>query len=255
MSSQTATAEQAAPLFYNRVVALSAVEHGNWKIKLSDNYEFTKETNAVLITTVEFLPAACEYPIVFVQKNDAYLPVAVLGLKQDQNLYLGGDGRWRAKYIPAYIRRYPFILSEPPVYTVCIDEAFSGFNEKTGEKLFEKNQHSVYLEKMISFLQSYQSQGKATEDFCKQIGKLNILEPMQADITSETGEVFSLSGFWVVNKEKLKQIKPLELTRWVKSDDISLVYAHLASMRHFNELVERYSKVSQSAWLKQDSFG
>lgn len=235
------------PQFYQKVVALSDQGHSDWRVKANNNYGFTSATNAVLITAVEFALVASEYPIVFIQQGDVFRPVVILGLKEGQNLYLDDDKAWQSKYIPAYIRRYPFILAgdasvQDPTYTVCIDESFTGFNKKEGEALFEKDgSKSPYLERAITFLKDYQSQGIATEAFCKTVKKLDILEPMQANIASAKGEEFSVAGFWVVSRDKLKEKKPLELAELVKSDEMALIYAHLASLANFNQLVQRYS--------------
>ncbi len=237
----------ATPQFYSKVVALSDQGHSDWKVKADNNYSFTSGTNAVLITAVEFALAACEYPIVFIQQGDTFRPVVILGLKDGQNLYLDADSKWGSKYIPAYIRRYPFILAgdssaNDPTYTVCIDESFKGFNRKEGEPLFEDDgKQSAYLERAITFLKDYQAQGVATEAFCNTVKKLDILEPMQANIASAQGEDFSVAGFWVISRDKLKEKKPLELAELVKSDEMSLIYAHFSSLSNFTQLVQRYS--------------
>lgn len=238
-----------APQFYQKVVALSSEGHSNWKIKPDINYEFADNTNAVLVTGVEFPLAACEYPIVFVQQDEIFQPLVVLGLKEGQNLFLNKKNGWDAEYIPAYVRRYPFILAgdmtvKDPTYTVCIDESFKGFSQNEGEPLFnDDGSNSPYLDQAIAFLKDYKAQGVATERFCKTIKKLDILEPMQANIASAQGEDFSVAGFWVISRDKLKQIKPLELAELIKSDEMDLVYAHFSSLSNFNSLVQRYSAI------------
>ena len=242
------------PQFYKNVVALSDKGHADWKIRGVSNYAFAMQTNAVLITAVEFALAACEFPIVFIDNGGGYLPVAVLGLKSGQNLYVSGkDAEWGANYIPAYIRRYPFILSgdkskEGETYTVCIDEAFQGFGRDDGEALFDdKGGQSKYLERIISFLKDYQAQGLATERFCKNLKKLDVLEPMQANFSVQEGEDFKVAGFLVINMEKLKAKKPLELAELIKSDEMSLVYHHLASLKNFTDLTKRHSANTSKA--------
>jgi len=236
------------PQFYSKVVALSDKSHADWKIKADDNYEFARKTNAVLVTAVEFPLVASEYPIVFIEQGGDIHPVAILGLKPEQNLFVDDKSSWDAKYIPAYVRRYPFILAgdvgkADSTYTVCIDENFSGFNRKSGERLFtDKGKHSTFLERAIAFLKDFQSQGTATSQFCSHLKKLGLLEPMQANIAASVhGEEFSVAGFMVVSRDRLKAKKPVELAELVKTDEMGLIYHHLSSLSHFKNLTDRYA--------------
>ena len=98
---------------------------------------------------------------------------------------------------------------------------------------------------MIDFLKDFQSQGQATERFCKAIKKLDILEPMQANFKGSTGKQdIKVAGFMVVNLNKLKAKKPLEMAELVKTDAMALIYHHLASMRNFSLLTEKYTAAS-----------
>lgn len=245
MSSKPAEAFQ-QPQFYQKVVALSDKGHADWRVQAENNYKFAEQANAVLITAIEFALVASEYPIVFVEQGGNIQPVALLGLKPGQNLYINDKHAWDANYIPAYVRRYPFILAGDQnkvdtTYTVCIDESFAGFNRKSGEPLFaEKGKFSPYLERVIAFLKDFQAQGLATEAFCKKLKKLDLLEPMQANISSEKGEDFSVAGFMIISMDRLKARKPLEVMDLVKSDEMGLIYRHISSMSNFKKLTDRY---------------
>ncbi|TNF98833.1 MAG: multidrug transporter [Gammaproteobacteria bacterium] len=248
--SENQKSEMQHPQFYKQVVALSEKAHADWRINGEIHYDFANKTNAVLITAVEFILVSREYPIVFLQKDGQVSPVAILGLKPEQNLYINSDGKWEADYIPAYVRRFPFILAgdvsqKNPQYTVCIDENFQGFNRKTGERLFEKDgKHSAYLETAIQFLKDYQTQGLATERFCKILSKLDILEPMQANIASKQGEEFSVAGFMVINRDKLKALKAVQIVNLVKTDAMDLIYHHLSSLSNLKKLTDQYAAKS-----------
>src|SRR6185503_7027317 len=104
------------------------------------NYSFSAGINAVPLMAVEFLRAATEYAIVFANVRDDILPAAVLGVRPDQNLFLSEDSKWQAKYIPAFIRRYPFVFSatnDHKTVTLCTEEMHPGLNkEGRGQRLF-----------------------------------------------------------------------------------------------------------------------
>lgn len=249
MTAQTSTNNNTAPilpLFYKKVVPLNKEVHGELYIEGIEGYAHTKKTNSVYIAAIEFLQISREYPIVFAQDgNDKLFPVALLGLEKNQNLFVDNKGAWIANYIPAYVRRYPFILAtaddNKDNFTVCIDESFPGFNTaKEGNALFDdKGEQSDILNQAVDFLQDYQTHVNLTALFCENLSKLDILEPMQANIERATGEKTTLGGFMGVNRDKLKALKPAKLAELLKSDQMELIFAHLASLSNLNSLIRR----------------
>jgi len=154
-----------------------------------------KKTNSLYIAAIEFVKASKEYTIIFSTTADGNIfPVVILGLKKDENLYVGKKGEWDAQYIPAYVRRYPFILASSSEngggnFTVCIDESYAGFNiDKKGQPLFdEKGNESDLLKQSVNFLKDYQNNIQLTTLFCNHLKEIDILEPMQANVELKGG--------------------------------------------------------------------
>jgi len=195
----------------------------------------------------EFASAALEYAIVFGGAGDVVLPAAVLGVRTDENLYVTEQGGWQAKYIPAFVRRYPFVFftrDEGKTFTLCIDEAFPGFNQGgRGERLFgDDGKPTPYVENVLKFLQQYQFEFQRTQAFCKKLKELNLLAPMQAQINLGSGERMALRGFLVVDRARLKTLSANVLAELVQSDELELIYAHLVSMRNFATVRDRLTQ-------------
>ena len=244
----TKKATPSLPLFYKKVVPLNKEVHSALYIEGIDGYQHTKDTNSIYIAAIEFIQASREYPIVFALGEDKKVfPVVLLGLEKNQNLFVDSTGKWIADYIPAYVRRYPFILAstgkENSNFTVCIDESYPGFNTaKEGKPLFnEKGEYLDLLNQAIDFLKDYQTHVQLTTQFCENLSKLDILEPMQANIEMASGHKRTLGGFMGINREKLKAVKPVKLAELVKTDQMELIYAHLASLNNLNGLMKRLS--------------
>ena len=234
------------PLFYKKVVPLNKEVHGELFLEGIEGYQHTKETNSVYIAAIEFLRVSKEYPIVFAQGADEKVfPVALLGLRKNENLFVDDKGNWTANYIPAYVRRYPFILATPDekksTFTGCIDESFPGFNTaKEGKPLFnESGEQLEILNQAVDFLKDYQAHVDLTTLFCENLSKLGILEPMQANMEFADGEKGALGGFMGINREKLKALKPAQLAELLKSDQMELIFAHLGSLNNIDGLMKR----------------
>ena len=230
-------------LIYETAVPVSAARHRDASVEVGADYAFARTVNSVPLMAVEFPHAASEYAIVFAGAAEELMPAVILGMRGNENLYLA-HGKWSAKYVPAFLRRYPFIFStldQGKSFVLCVDEAFAGFNRAArGQRLFADDaKPSPYVENVLKFLQEYQAQFNRTKEFCRKVKELDLLEPMQAQIDMVSGERLQLRGFWAVNRAKLKALSGDKLAELAKTDELELLYLHVQSMRNFNALRDR----------------
>ncbi len=242
------------PLFYRQIVPVSAEFHRDLFLDPAAGFGFASETNSVYVLAGEFAAAAREYPIVFADGGERRaVPVVMLGLRPRQNLYLAADGRWQADYLPAYVRRYPFVLANAATatgagaearYTVCLDSAWPGFNrEARGERLLAADgSPGPLMERTLSFLQEFQAQWLLTEAFCERIQALGLLQPMTANVRTAAGEEFSLSGFSCVQRDAVRALDAATLKELVANDYLQAIHLHLWSLDNQQRLLARYER-------------
>jgi hypothetical protein len=231
-------------LIYETVVPLSAGRHGGCSVEISADYAFSGKVNSVPLMAVEFPHAAAEYAIVFAGNEGKLMPAVILGVRDSENLFLSNKNAWDAKYIPAFVRRYPFVFSESPDgkrLMLCIDEEFAGFRRDTnGQRLFDDDgKPTQYVDNTLKFLQEFQAQFLRTQTFCGSLRDLDILEPMQAQVELASGEKLALGGFMAVSRPKLKALSGETLAKLAQTDELELLYLHLQSMRNFVNLKDR----------------
>jgi hypothetical protein len=231
-------------LIYETAVPVSSGRHGKCSVEAGKDYGFSKKVNSVPLTAVEFPEAAGEYAIVFAPSGDNVVPVVVLGARQNENLYVGADNAWSASYIPAFVRRYPFVFSssdDNQTFTLCVDEAYPGLNYLgKGRALFdEEGKATPYVDNVLKFLQEYRAQFLRTQAFCRKLKELDVLAPMHAQFTLTTGEKMSLNGFSVVDRAKLKAVPAEKLAELAQTDELELIYLHLQSMRNFTAVKDK----------------
>jgi len=239
-------------LIYESAVPVSNTRHGEWSVEVGADYSFSKGVNSVPLMAVEFPHAATEYAIVFSGTAEAFIPAVILGMRGNENLYLAQQGGWQAKYIPAFVRRYPFVFSssqDGKTFTLCIDEAFPGFNQQgRGQRLFaEDKKPSAYVSNVLKFLEQYQLEFRRTQAFCNKLKDLGLLEPMRAQANLPSGERLALTGFMAVSRDKLKALPGDKLAELAKTDELELLYLHLQSMRNFSAMVERLGGTQKPA--------
>lgn len=229
-------------LIYNTAVPLSRQRHADCCLEPSTHFGFSSGINSVPLTAVEFPLAVHDYPIVFAGPPGEITPAVILGLRGDQNLFLKPDLTWAVRYIPAFIRRYPFIFSRvEDRFLLCIDEEYEGFNrDGRGQPFFTpEGEMAPFVQTVLNFLQEYQNQFQRTQAFCARVEQLGLLEPMQAQVVSNGGETTLLSGFQAVSRQKLKALPAEKLAELAATDELELLYLHLQSLNNFEQLKDR----------------
>ncbi|WP_130472097.1 SapC family protein [Candidatus Magnetaquicoccus inordinatus] len=238
-------------LFYEQPVALNKERHRSFKIdNKGANYSFAQGTNSVIITGMEFVHVAKEYPIVFAKAGERTIPLAMLGLRNDENLYVDAAGQWDARYIPAFVRRYPFVLADSGDgnLAVCIDEKFPGFNSESGTPLFtDEGEQAPLLENAIRFLKEYQGQNQRTEIFVNRLLEMELLTELTARAELAGGVKFSMGGLLVVDEKKLMELPQEKALELFRSGELGWIYAHLLSLSNMNRLAELLSKLGVDA--------
>jgi hypothetical protein len=234
----------ASLLFYDKPVALNKVTHKDTRITpLGGDYSFARQTNSVILAGIEFTEAAKEYPIVFAQAGESFVPVALLGLRNEENLFVADDASWDAKYIPAFVRRYPFVLAATPdsdQQVVCIDESYTGFDASDGNALFsEDGEPTEILTKAMKFLEEYQRQYVRTEAFLKRLKENDLLMSLNAKVDLVDGQQFSLTGLLVVDERKLLQLSDDKAMELFRSGELAWIYCHLMSLGCMGRMVDR----------------
>ncbi len=229
-------------LFYENPIALNSETHRKLKIKPSaEGLKFSGKTNSVLLAGVEFPEACKHFPIVFAKvAEQRVLPVALLGFRDLENLFVDASGQWKSDYVPAYIRRYPFVLAQANAgdqLTVCIDESYPGFGADEGQPLFnDKGESSDYLKGVLKFLQDYQAQLDRTDKFLEALRNCDLLVDVAANVKLPGGETFSMAGLMMVDERKLQALPEAQILRLFRSGDLAWVYSHLISISNFNRL-------------------
>ncbi len=230
---------QMRPLFYENPVALHPQAHGQAGLLDHLNYGFAARTNAVPLTMSEFPMAALNYPIAFTIEGGVR-PVAVLGLRDDENLFVDRAGDWtQGAYIPAYVRRYPFILSEygeGEGVQLCIDDTPKVLVREGGQRLFQGEEPTPMLEKAFNFCRSVHAADLATSPFVEALIACGVLEARSAEVEMPDGGKINMAGFASIDEAKFRSLPDEVFLTLRRQGWITAIYAQLQSTLNWGRL-------------------
>lgn len=238
MSQPTA----ANPLFYGKPEILLADRHAKLALSPDNAYGFAAKAISIPLNAVE-IPVAHAYPIVFANIAP-YMPLAVTGLRQDENLFVDASGAWReGTYIPAYVRRYPFALAGHPggdQFTLCIDaESPRLTKDGGGQPLFNGAEATETTRNALQFCLAFEQEMEATRKLMEIIHATNVLVPNQATVNLPSGNMLALTDFLVIDEAKLAALPDAVFSKLRVANALPMIYGHLASRVLWGELLQR----------------
>lgn len=229
------------PMFYTNPEPLNPQKHGKLGLRRDFNYGFARGVNAVPLNIAE-IPQACHFfPIAF-GAGESPMPIALLGLRDKENLFVDEQGNWlRDTYIPAYVRRYPFVFSEVPggeQLTLCVDVTESTVEEREeGGRFFtEDGSPSELARNALEFCKNFQQAAQQTAPFSRAIVESGLLAERQLAINLDQDRRITFGGFRAVDEQKLAEMADEQFLEWRRQNWLPVVYAHMISASQFDRL-------------------
>lgn len=227
--------------FYRQPVVLDREQHKALRIHSVDA-RFAAENQAVPLVAAEFPEASLEYPIVFSRGDGGrWLALALTGLRAGHNAFVEEDGTWGARYVPASVRRYPFILAEAgdEQLAIAVDMSASSTSED-GERMFDdEGQPTAFAARVMSLLADFEQQAQRTHALAQQLDEAQVLNPQNLQVRLGDGRSAAVEGVWVVDEAKLRALPDEKALAWFKDGSLALIHSHLLSLRNLVALLDR----------------
>lgn len=235
-------------LLHRQPVGADSQQHRGVRMRVPvTDWSVAAQLNAVFVAAVEFGDAAREFPVVFVRAGEGadgqpeIAPIAVLGMVQNDNLYVGQDGSWRARYTPAMLGMYPFVVGriDEERFAVCFDAAWSGVNTTEGQALFDdKGEATDFLKGVQGQLEQLETETQRTRQMCRRLWDLGLLTEMRFDATLPNGRQLAVDGFLAVDEKKLNDLGDAEVLELHRNGLLGLMHAHFVSMGNMRRLLD-----------------
>ena len=237
MSQDTAT----TAFFYQKPTVLDREQHKGLRLKAADA-GFAAKNQAVPLLAAEFPEACLEYPIAFTQGQDGqWLALALTGLQANTNAFVDAKGQWNARYVPASVRRYPFILAEGANQQLSLAADLAAPQLGTeGDALFDdKGEPTELTKNIMQLLADFQNQVAATAALAKQLHEAGLLTQQNLQVKLGDARSAVVEGVWIVDEAKLRELSDDKVLAWFKGGQMAAIHAQMLSLRNLVPLLER----------------
>jgi hypothetical protein len=243
MASQ---APNVLPLLYNGLEPLNRNVHGNFKVRRLKGLDRVAKVHAIPVTVDEFSAAQRHFPIVF-SVGDSPVPIALMGLHEGTNAFFDAEGvsADNTMYVPAYLRRFPFMLArlrpDSDELSLCFDptaEAVGDFEE--GEALFNGEEPSDATKAILQFCEQFEQAGQRTQAFMEELKQSELLMDGEVAIQPEgAAQPFIYRGFQMIDEDKFRNLRGDELRKLNQNGALPLIMAHLFSLSVIRDVFSR----------------
>jgi hypothetical protein len=244
-------------LFYQDIVALDRKKHQGLTLSTPIGLDFAASTNFIPVLLTELSEVAQELPVLFIPlANNEFALAAITGVQNGSNLLIQG-GAWRGRYVPAFLRRYPFITLNNPEgqgqFTIAIDAAAPCLNSEASKSsgteqhlIFEGDNLGKKLQELIPFLQKFHVDNQSTYAFCKRLHELNLLTESELAVMDKAGKKYQIQGAWFINEAALKALDQTVIQEFFANDWLQKIYQIHFSIKNFPIMLDRFATVGDS---------
>ena len=233
-------------LYYQNPEPLTPEHHGSLGVKRVEHpYAFVSKSHIVPLTVTEFAPCSLSYPIVFIGA-ETKTPLAVMGLRQGENLFINADGDFRSDaYVPAFVRRYPFVYAneqDSDRLILCVDRGSDFVSEQYDVPFFEDGKPSSYVQDAMQFCNNFETERQRTVSFVKLLEDNDLLDQRESTFTprnpdGSAGQPQKIADYWAVSEEKLAKLSQKKFIELRDNGALGQIYAHINSLLGWDRLI------------------
>lgn len=233
-------------------VPVSKESHASKRWRRFESYAFAQRETFLPLVAAELPKAVTAFPIAFIQQDDVFFPVALLGLEQGKNLFVAANGQWLGAYVPSALRSHPFRLArtEDHQRVLCVDQD-SGLivDGAEGEAFFdESGEPSEPVKQVLDFLQKVDANQQATAKMCEVLARHQVIKPWPITLKTPEGEK-TINGLSQINEQALNTLPAEAFLELRQAGALPMAYCQMLSMQHLvvlGKLAEAHARVASN---------
>ena len=242
-SLNQATSLSGKMFLYEKPELLNAEAHGSMGFTPSERpFDFVRNERVVPLTMIEIGSAQRHYPVIFSNRENP-VPLAVVGVLEDANLFVGENGHWDEMcYVPTYLRCYPFTFAveKGGQMAVVVDRNAPTVSESPQYPFFVDGEISEHTDALMQLCAQYEGERKRTQEFCNKLVEHDLLVSLRAMYTPEgSEEQQSMADYVGIDAQKLQDLPMDVIHEMHQVGFLSASYLHLYSLENWRHLMAR----------------
>lgn len=206
--------------------------HGHLGWRPAGGFGFARQTAVVPLAAAEIARVAQALPVLFRKPGDDWQAVAVMGPVEGANVHVSCEGKWRAGFVPARLRVYPFRLDGEGglgLWECYAPEPLAGDGV---QPFFEDGALSDRLQQTARFLRAVQVGMGAVHRPLSQLEAAGALTAWTPPGTDAPQSGRRLSGLYAVDAGRLETLDDALVLELFRSGALRWLHAHLDSLHH-----------------------
>jgi len=223
---------------------LNNVDHKDLKIIVDRNASLGDSVGGAVVFPGEFLELHKEYPICFQKSKETgeFQVIALFGFSQDENLYLS-DGKWNARYIPAIIRREPFLIGfnerdNSPMIHVDMDSPRISRDNDGVSVFLDSGGNAPLLQEVNQALKIVHEGFSEAKQMFAVFDSLELIEQFSLEIDFDDGSQFQSNSYYTLNQERISSLDDESAGNFLRSGYLQCAYMIIESMSNFQHLAD-----------------
>lgn len=221
-----------------------AATHGQVALKAgAADFSFIAQSPMIRLTVDEMERAALDYPIALFGADRQ--PYAIMSLDPQGNAFVV-DGAFRpGAYIPAFVRRYPFVLARDEAsdtLVLCLDHGSDMLVTADGDAttqgalpLFADAEPAQLTNNALQFCEAYEAAVRRTQGFAALLDQYGLL--VEREVRSTAGGSNNLLlAFAAIDRDKLDALPADDFQALRAAGALPAIYALIASQANWDVL-------------------
>ena len=220
-------------------VPVSRERHAGRHWRRQATFAFAREMAVVPVAAAEIAQVTLAFPMTFLKENDIFVPVALLSLDGQRNLFVAPDGRWLGSYSPAMLRSHPFALLRDTQgnLVLCIDEATGLLpGNESGTPFFDEDGLiAAPTRSVLDFLTTLERSRMAARQVVATLDGLGLVVPWDITVTSATGSQ-KVAGPHRIDEAALNALPAADFAGLRTGGAVGLALCQILSTQHLETL-------------------
>ncbi len=221
-------------------------QHARLKIEQTCNVESLRTMSTMMVFPAEIAAVQREYAIIFRKHPDTgrLFPNIILGLAEQENLFIDETGHWQGYYQPLSLQKGPFLITTNPnadkandVLAIDLDDP--RVNDSKGEAIFNDNKPTAYLDNINQVLAQMHADADNIARMVDAFTEFSLIEPLTLNIQLKNEEVLNLGGAYTISKEKIAALTGEQLNTLNQAGFLALGFYIADSLANLTKLIDK----------------